>query len=207
MSKHFIISLIAVFSVSAISYAADGNCQNPTGNSQYWNSFDVGYNPGGLSVLKLGTYNKLAIVDELVPFAYLVVGAEVVDLRSSGTFSINYMRRINEWLWLGGNINYEHIFLDTRNLEDGKISSYNINGLPVMAAAKAAWFRKSHISLYSKLGVGITPVFIDGGITKVKPAVQLTPIGIEFGGNHVFGFVEGGLGLQGVVIAGMRFPF
>ena len=77
------------------------------------------------------------------------------------------MRKINKWLWLGANINYENIFLDTRNLDTGKTSSYTINALPVMAAAKAAWFRR----------------------------------------NHVFRFVEGGLGLQGILIAGMRFPF
>ncbi len=207
MNKHIIATLIALLTVSAVSFATDGIPQRTEETSRYRNTLDIGYNPGGLSILKLAVYNKLAELDAFIPFAYLLIGAEVNDLRSSGTFSVNYLRRINEWLWLGGNINYEHIFLDMKDLWDGQISSYNINALPVMAVAKASWLRRANVSLYSKLGAGVTSVFIQGGIIKVKPAVQLTPVGVEFGGDHIFGFVEGGLGLQGTIIAGLRFPF
>lgn len=207
MNSRFLSVLIALLTLTSVSSAADDIPQKAEEAPQYKNTLDIGYNPGGLSILTLAVYNKLAEVDAVIPFAYLLIGAEVTDIHSSGTFSINYMRRINEWLSLGGNLNYEHIFLDMKDLWDGQISSYNINALPVMAMAKASWLRRTNVSLYSKFGAGITSVFIQGGITKVKPAVQLTPIGVEFGDKHIFGFVEGGLGLQGTIIAGLRFPF
>ena len=206
--RYFIIALIAMFSVSVPSFAAGEGSENSGKDSMYYkNSLDIGYNPGVLSFFRLGVYDKLAKLDAFIPFSNLLIGAEATDLRSGGTISVNYMRRLNDWLWLGGNVNYEYVTLDLLSYENGEISSYGISAIPIMAVGKAAWCRRKHVSLYSKLGIGVTPVFIQGGTIKVKPAVQLTPIGVEFGGNHVFGFVEGGFGLQGVLIAGMRFPF
>ncbi len=209
MKKQYLIfALIAVLFVSVSSFAADRGAQNSAEAPRYYkNSLDIGYNPGVLSFFRLGVYDKLAKLDAFIPFSDLLIGAEATDLRSGGTFSVNYMRRLNDWLWIGGNVNYEYVTLELRSYETGEISSNGISAIPIMAVGKAAWCRRTHVSLYSKLGIGVTPVFIQGGTVKVKPAVQLTPIGVEFGGNHVFGFVEGGIGLQGVLIAGMRFPF
>lgn len=114
---------------------------------------------------------------------------------------------MNAWLWLGGSLSFESATLDWQDIETGAIESSKIKAVPIMAVAKATWLRKPHFSLYSKLGIGVMPVSIGGDLNKIKMSVQLSPIGMEFGGNHVFGFVEGGAGLQGVLIAGMRFFF
>lgn len=41
--------------------------------------------------------------------------------------------------------------------------------------------------------------------TEIGFAWQASPVGIEIGNNQVSGFLEGGFGYQGMVIAGVRF--
>lgn len=38
-------------------------------------------------------------------------------------------------------------------------------------------------------------------------AAQISPVGLEFGGIGFRGFIEGGLGTQGVIVAGPKYRF
>lgn len=199
MRKFVITVLIAAFSASSIAFADDG--------PQYWNSMDAGYNPGCFSIVGMKVSDKVSKLLEDFPFIDVILGLEPEKVRSVGTFSISYMRRLNKWLWVGGNFNFEKLSLDIKDTETEEISSIGVNAFPIMLMGKANWFRRPNVSLYSKVGFGVTPIAIEGGINQVKLAIQLSPVGVEFGGNHVFGFVEGGLGLQGELIGGLRFLF
>lgn len=210
--KHLAAVLLAFFAVSFVSFA-DTSSQTSqqthsqeTAQPQYMNSIDIGYNPGELSILKLVVFSKVKRLEPLLPIASLLLGVEVDGLRSSGTFSFNLMHRANDWLWFGFDVGFESVSLDLRNRED-EISSVKVNGVPVMAMGKAVWLSRPNVALYSKLGLGVTNVFMSGKYKQISAAFQLTPFGAEFGGDHVLGFVECGLGLQGVMMAGVRFPF
>lgn len=204
LRKLFIsLSLLAIPFISFAQKSSSANVQE----AGYRNSIEIAYNPGALSISKLSVTSKLQDLDAAVPYADIYTGYQVEGVHSTGTFSTAYLRKINKWLWLGGCLAFENMKLDLRDIYSGEADCSYLNCLPVMAMGKAAWLRREHVSLYSKLGLGATPIFAEGSVKKVKVAFQISLIGFEFGGNHVFGFVEAGLGLQGVVLAGMRFPF
>ena len=91
----------------------------------------------------------------------------------------------------------------------------------LMPAVKFNWLRRNHWGLYSKAAVGtIFTRFADkdydeNGKRSNKSDVitdwsfnwQVSLIGIEGGGEHVRGFLELGIGEQGVAIAGVRCKF
>jgi len=90
--------------------------------------------------------------------------------------------------------------------------------ITVMPAVKFNWLRKQYFGMYSKVGAGVTirtqkedypesSNVKDVSESKVFFNFQLTGIGIEAGPNAVRGFVEFGLGEQGMALAGIRCKF
>ncbi len=91
----------------------------------------------------------------------------------------------------------------------------------VMPSVKLNWLRKHNWGLYSKLAAGGTYIRFsqddyddNGKKTGEKRTVndlmfnfQASLIGIEAGGDHVRGFIELGVGEQGVALAGVRCRF
>lgn len=214
MFKRYFVITLGILLISSNSFALDPSSKETIAEKTkidlgYKNSLDLGYAPSGLSPLSLALYGTIAGIDQLIPFSSLFFGAEVQNLSSTGTFSVNYMRKLNKWLWVGGNISYESakVYLLDYYYIPGLEYTSRISCLPIMAVCKAAWLRKKHISLYSKIGIGANSIFTEGKCEKINLAVQLTPIGFEFGGKHVFGFLEGGVGLQGTLIGGVRYMF
>lgn len=79
----------------------------------------------------------------------------------------------------------------------------------LMPAIKYNWLNKSHFSMYSKGAIGATLASnSDGNESKTKVSFnwQASLIGMEFGGAFR-GFVELGMGEQGVALAGLRYKF
>lgn len=208
MKKFLFVVLLVICIPSFVSFAADGSSKTAIQAPEYRNAIDIGYNPGPLSIIKLAVHSKVDNLIEQFPIYGLIIGSEVSGFRSNGTVSISYLRSLNNWLWLGVNVDYENVKIDLQDYSTDEISSVNVNCIPAMVMARADWLRRANVALYSKLGVGVVTAVIEkGGIKNYKVAPQLTPIGVEFGANHVYGFMEGGIGLQGTLVYGVRFLF
>lgn len=81
----------------------------------------------------------------------------------------------------------------------------------VLPAIKYNWRVREHVSMYSKLGVGLTFGSDSGDVDKSKSSsttfnFQASFFGIEFG-SAFRGFAELGFGEQGVILAGLRYKF
>ena len=208
MKKFLFVVLLVICIPSFVSFAADGSSKTAIQAPEYRNAIDIGYNPGPLSIMKLAVHSKVDDLIEQFPIYGLIIGSEVSGFRSNGTVSLSYLRSLNNWLWLGVNVDYEIVKIDLQDYSTDEISSVNVNCIPAMVMARADWLRRANVALYSKLGVGVVTAVIEkGGIKNYKVAPQLTPIGVEFGANHVYGFMEGGIGLQGTLVYGVRFLF
>lgn len=208
MKKYLSVILLVICIPSFVSFASDGSSKTAIQAPEYRNAIDIGYNPGPLSLMKLAVHSKVDNLIEQFPIYGLIIGSEVSGFRSNGTVSLSYLRSLNSWLWLGVNVDYENVKIDLQDYSTDEISSVNVNCIPAMVMARADWLRRANVTLYSKLGVGVVTAIIgNGDIKNYKVAPQLTPIGVEFGANHVYGFMEGGIGLQGTMVYGVRFLF
>lgn len=79
----------------------------------------------------------------------------------------------------------------------------------VMPAVKYKWLNKTHFAMYSKAAVGLT-VNAQKGLNEDKTKVsfnwQASLVGMDFGGA-LRGFVELGMGEQGIILGGLRYKF
>ncbi len=80
-----------------------------------------------------------------------------------------------------------------------------------MPEAKYTWLDNGHFTLYSKGGLGLRYYRLQSESShfpnikeeKIKVAYQLSPVGIEIGGNHVRFTSELGYGQQGILNMGI----
>lgn len=81
--------------------------------------------------------------------------------------------------------------------------------MSIMPAIKYNWLNREHLSLYSKVALGVI-IGIDSGDNNNKTTASLgwqaSIVGAEFG-NTFRGFVELGCGEQGILLAGLRYKF
>ena len=79
----------------------------------------------------------------------------------------------------------------------------------IMPAVKYNWLNRDHLSMYSKVALGVL-FGIDSGDVKDKTNVavgwQASLVGAEFG-SAFRGFLELGYGEQGILVAGLRYKF
>lgn len=85
----------------------------------------------------------------------------------------------------------------------------------MIPALKYSWVNKNSWALYSKLGVG-PMLMIERSKNLVKNsdetdsqfyfAFQASLLGVEFGGK-LRGFIEAGVGEQGILLAGLKYKF
>ena len=145
--------------------------------------------------------------------------------RVHGPYSIEYFYRPRPWLGLGGmvvygtgNMRVYSYHLDGKRLvEDATHESIKGNYLSVMPAVKLDWIRRQYFGMYTKVALGFTRrhVYVDyhnsprGDEEKRATHLngQLTLVGMDFGSPHFRGFLDFGLGEQGVVLLGLRYKF
>ena len=130
-----------------------------------------------------------------------------------GAAGLEYVHYVNGWLGFGVAGVCDYITADAYNVDsegnktpNGK---FNLGYASLMPVVKFAWLNREHVGLYSKLAVGAGYSFASGGEVKdnISWAGQITPIGVDFGGQSFRGFVEAGVGMQGIVNAGVRWLF
>ena len=119
-----------------------------------------------------------------------------------GPVSVEYFYRPQENLGIGGIAAVSGCKWDDDS--DAKSVYYTL-----MPAVKYNWLNKKSFSMYSKAAVGVT-FMSDSGTkdsdSKVVFNWQASLIGMEFGGAFR-GFVELGMGEQGIILGGLRYKF
>ena len=127
----------------------------------------------------------------------------------TGSFNFEYNRNVNNWFGYGGLTSFEYITSDTYSVDsDGNKTpngTFNMGVVTLMPTTHFFWFRHPHFGMYSKLGAGVGLVFNDE--TSVIPALQLSPVCMEFGGDKYKGIFELGVGTQGIATLGIKRMF
>ena len=127
----------------------------------------------------------------------------------TGSFNFEYNRNVNNWFGYGGLTSFEYITSDTYSVDsDGNKTpndTFNMGVVTLMPTTHFFWFRHPHFGMYSKLGAGVGLVFNDE--TSVIPALQLSPVCMEFGSDKYKGIFELGVGTQGIATLGIKRMF
>ena len=127
--------------------------------------------------------------------------------------SVEYFYHINPLVGVGGIAVYSHGKRDM--LYDGELQGrMKTNYYTFIPAVKFNWLRKKNWGLYSKAGLGVSVRnqkwnWYDASHTNDSDTdfilnFQGTPIGVECGNQYYWGFLELGMGEQGIVNAGIR---
>jgi len=131
-----------------------------------------------------------------------------------GAFGLEYVHYVNNWLGFGGTVLCDYMTADAYSVaSDGTKTpngKFNLGFASLMPEVKFAWFNRPHVGLYSKLAVGAGLTFANNSEDireNITWAGQITPIGVDFGGESFRGFVEAGVGMQGIACAGVRWLF
>lgn len=133
-----------------------------------------------------------------------------------GTVGLEYFYHVKPWLGVGAITTYGQLTQGSYKGED-KVGKKSNRYFTVMPAFKFDWLRRDVVSLYSKLGAGVTLRNeireFDGersehntDKTDVHFNWQVSVLGVEVG-KQFRGFVEAGCGEQGILLAGLRYRF
>ena len=141
-------------------------------------------------------------------------GYKYTNDKQFGSLSVEYFRHLNSnnRVAIGGIFAYSRYGED--ELKDNvKVGDRTRNYFTLMPAVKCYWVNKNNFGLYSKVAVGatymsskVTENGVDENNSKVYFMCQVSGIGVEFGGK-LRGFVEAGVGEQGIVLAGLKYKF
>ena len=142
-----------------------------------------------------------------------------------GAFYVTYTRRLNKVLGIGVTACFDPIRLnyhDRVNGENTLICTVTQNSFSILPHLKINWLNTKYVNLYSKVApIGIryctykqkeyypdlyeiqSPYnsFADG----IDYAYQITPIGIEIGTKRCAGFMQIGIGMEGIISIGFRY--
>ena len=116
----------------------------------------------------------------------------------TGAWAIDYGYNILRWLRLGASANYE--------CWAGNDRTHDIS---LTARVDFTYINREHVRLYSGIAVGLgmhIAHFASGAVEGIYiPAANLTPIGLNFGNERVFGLVETNIGSASVLRVGIGF--
>ena len=142
-----------------------------------------------------------------------------------GAIYVTYTRRLNKVLGIGVTACFDPIRLnyhDRVNGESRLICTVSQNSISILPHLKINWLNTKYVNLYSKVApIGIryctykqkeyypdlyeiqSPYdsFADG----IDYAYQFTPIGIEIGTKRCAGFMQVGIGMEGIISIGFRY--
>lgn len=139
---------------------------------------------------------------------------------STGTIGVGYTRSLGKTVSVGLTFNYTRQFTNYHDKEKPAITGhFSIDWFFLMATARFYWFKSPNFAMYSKIGLGSGIAGVqsrqkveDGRMDKspysaqFAPAAQLSPVCMEFGGR-LRGFLELGMGMEGIVTGGIKYYF
>lgn len=146
-------------------------------------------------------------------FASAITGGNAIfdNFQSYGSANLEYYRVLNKTFSVGGALSWTGGSADQLNKDGEKTGDMKYSGISIMPSAKAFWFRKKFVAMYSRLALGVTLLdkSDDEGNKGFDPTfgAQVSIAGVQFGGKYLRGFMELGGGMQGFVIAGVSVSF
>ncbi len=176
--------------------------------------------------ISYGTLSIITMSDDLeeVEFADVTSANIEVDNRESiGSFTVQYLYRARKKFSFGLSASFQLTKEDCLTADDYAGTSYTKIGeltnryITIMPSFKFNWIEKKKFAFYSKLALGITFIGdsfdaetnLVGDVESSKQhyfGYQVSPIGFSFG-KKICGFIEGGIGTEGVGQAGVQFKF
>lgn len=146
-----------------------------------------------------------------------LAGMQFDGIRSTGAIGVGYQRCLGKVVSVGGTFNYIRTSSSFHDKNNEAITAKDaMDWFSLMATARFYWFKKPAVAMYSKIGVGAALIgasYVKHNRTEVEkgaytfkwiPAVQLSGVGVEFGGRFR-GFVELGVGMEGILNAGIKY--
>ena len=204
--------LLAVLAVGMLLFAqqAQAQMQTPYYKQIHPNEISASY---GFSLLgsAIGTVvNKANLLNEFFG------DDDIVAIKNGGTkgvLNLSYSYQLNKTISVGGAVGMNRMSV---KLEDktGKLNAASAGIYTLMGTAKFDWFRtRSDVfGMYSKVGLGVMAMHgelledqsLSG--TLWLPTGHLSLVGLEVG-KGFSGFMEFGMGMQGIVQVGIRARF
>ena len=127
----------------------------------------------------------------------------------TGCLGVEYNHWVNNWFGYGGSLFGEYMTANTYTKDsDGnktKNGTYDLGFASIMPTVRFRWFNNPHFGMYSKLGAGLGLAFSDD--CEPTFSAQVSPVCMDFGGDSVRGFLELGVGMQGIVSLGVKKMF
>ena len=142
-----------------------------------------------------------------------------------GAFYVTYTRRLTKVIGIGMTACFDPICLnyhDRVNGENTLVCKVRENSIALMPHLKINWLNTKYVNLYSKVApIGIryctykqkeyypdlyeiqSP--FDSFADRIGYAYQITPIGVEVGTNRCAGFIQCGIGMEGIISIGFRY--
>lgn len=157
-------------------------------------------------------------LDLFTSVAVMEAGATFSNGNFVGSYSAEYLYRATNWLGLGCIFTFGQSNMDyTTQAAGTKEGSITNRYYSLMPAVKLDWLRTKYFGMYSKLAVGYTYRTIavdyeDATKEDVNDHMghlnwQASLLGIEAGGQQLRGYLEAGIGEQGIAIIGLRYKF
>ena len=142
-----------------------------------------------------------------------------------GSFFAGYTRRRTKVIGVGVTFCYDPIHLDYY----GSVNGSNVlfckvrqNSLTLMPHLKINWLNTKYVNLYSKVApIGVRYCTykqeeyypdlyevqkpFDSFADRIGYAYQITPVGVEVGTKQYAGFIQVGVGMEGLISFGFRY--
>lgn len=161
----------------------------------------VGYGVGGMT--DIANFIAEVFTD--------IYDQEIEKKNHTGEISLQYLYNINKTIGIGLEGIYSGV---SGRSKEGNVKQ-NTDYIIVMPTLRAHWFRKADFSIYSRVAAGAyfsmdSATKTEDGKTEKKSnndggfAFQVCPVGLEIGSKNFSGFLEGGVGFQGFIVAGLR---
>lgn len=225
MKKIFAIAMLVLIAVSSVSaqYRPRGMSHNRhRGGGSSSSSSEI-----ALGVGYMTTGNLINFIESMKEAQdNFNSGSDDMNTKMSvfgPAFTVQYLYNLSEHVSLGAGLVYQQAtgvqsLLD--NMTGGMSDPYTgstttpfvFKGkyLTLMPTAKFYWFNREHFGMYTRLAIGGTyRMESTNGVSDNSFMVngQISPVCIEFGGEHFRGFLEEGLGANGSAFGGIKYSF
>lgn len=207
-------------------------CGTLSVQAQYYDhKHEVGISIGGASNTQiLGAFSDFFEIVTEVTVTSVMTGGQAVgyytysDKKSFPNVAAEYFYRLSEVVGIGGFLSYNHVKRDMYvNFKTGsytssqqKQGSAKRSNFSIIPAVKIDYLRNKNFGMYTKLGVGLSMMSESqkdnekGEVydkTEYNVNFQASLLGIEAGTPHLRGFLELGVGEQGLALIGARYKF
>ena len=141
-----------------------------------------------------------------------------------GAIYATYTRRLTKVIGIGATYCFDprvYTYYEKPSTKDGLICRLGESSHTLMFHLKINWLNTKYVNLYSKVGQGImawgynlteyrpdlyqinmpSNKFID----RIDYAYQFVPIGVEVGTKQYAGFIQCGIGMEGIISIGFRY--